>query len=609
MLLFQTSKVFLKSWQKLLYLFFAIFAFYLIYLVYEPQLLYLNLQPFFGFDSAFYEYHFDFKSGIISLLSQFFLQFLYFPFAGTSLIIFLLVLLALVYRRILRKSIEAGYVGIEFIVPLFILYQLKSYSVGLDSLIVLLFSGILYLLADFAKLNTYVKAVYIILAVQLAYLLFGIPAAFVLLLIYLMDEWVNIKSVRDAAFSFIVLAYFAGLSYGLKDLNIFQKLNSQFSFTDSSYQYPGFWFICIFIAVAFLLKLLPLSHLFKKFGEGRKQVLLNLIFPVFLLAGCNLFYKTLFINKDKYKSEIDFLVERQEWEKVLEFKDKLGLDDRIAIFQMNRALSETGRMSEDLFSVPQDWGEYGLMMTKEISQITLPYESDLCFDLGYMKAAKYWMLEYQSYTPYTPGSLKRLALSSLFLGEYRTASKYLLILSKSIVYKKYALGLLKDLKKDPDFTRQKLSPENLAIIREENVMNLKSPDLDLIDVLKNNPSNKMAFEYLMSYYILRGELENFYHYLPLVKSSGYYKKMPKTYEEVLLVYYQNSNSPADTWEYSVTKETRDRFEAFKNTIRSNRDSKVNMKDILRPGFHDTFWYYIYFENPTSMADKIKKKDS
>ncbi len=609
MILLQSTNSLLKHWHKLIFLLFAFFAFFIIQRVYVPHLLYLNLQPFFAFDTAFYEYHFDFKSGYLSLLSQFFLQFLYYPVTGSFILVALLILLALVFRKIFLKTIELGFVGIEFIAPVFILYQLKNYTAGLESLMVLLISGIFYILADLAKLNAFLKAVYLFLAMYLAFLLFGIEVSFVLGLVYFTDELIHVKSIRSVLLRLLIPVYFVILSYMFYDLNLVNKLGSQFSFSDPGVLFPGFWYLCIYIAFAFLLELLPMDYFTSKIPEKRKQIILLFTFPIILVIICSISYPALFVNQEKYKAEIDYYVANKQWDKVLLLKDKLGSEDRIARFQMNRALSATGRLSEDLFSVPQEWGEYGLLLTKEISRYTLPYESDLCYDYGYMKASKYWMIEFQTYTPYTPRSLNRLAMSSLLLGEYSTSRKYFIILGKSIIYRKYANDMLESLRKDPAKLKNKYTPGNIAIIRDDNAINLRNPDSDLINVLKYSPKNKMAYEYLMSYYILRGDLDNFYRFLKLVTTSGYYKKMPKTYEEVLLLYYEGKQMLANTWDYPVSKEMIERYKEYKKTVISNRNSKVNLREVLKPGFGDTFWYYMYMENPKSMGDKIKKTAS
>ncbi len=332
-----------------------------------------------------------------------------------------------------------------------------------------------------------------------------------------------------------------------------------------------------------------------------------LFFPVILTLFCSIAFKTLFINKEKFKVEIDLFSVNKEWNKVLSFKSMVGNQDRIARFQLNRALFETGQMSENLFAIPQEWGEYSLLLNKEFSKDCLSYSSDLYNDFGFIKAAKYWMIEYQTYAPYAPKSLERLAISSLTLGEISTARKYFTILSKSIIYRESSKILIDRLSNEPFKLMREFKPDILAIIKDENPINLREPDLDLYNVLKVSPKNKMAFEYLMSYYILRNDLINFYRFLPLVLKSGFYTQMPKTYEEALIQYYVEVKRPVSTWEFVINKNTIERYKVFNETFLANRSDPVRLKEILKPGFKNTYWYYANFDSPKAKGKSIKSK--
>jgi hypothetical protein len=586
-----------KNWQWIMYFLFAVFSFLLIFLLFEPRLLYLRLQPFFAFDSAFSEYYFQFKQGYLGLISQFFLQFLFYPVTGSLILIVLLLLLAFVFRRIFMKTILSGFEGVEFIIPVFILWQLKNYSSGLETLFALLFAGIIFLGSTSQKQNSYLKGIYQFLTVYLVFKILGIPVAMILVLIFLLDDFIYENSLRSRVFSFACFIFLGILSFSFFGSKMLKVQLEQFSFSNMNVPFPGFWYFVFAIILTFLLIFLP-EYLLQSRPKGEKtRVALIRFFP-FLLLLCFAFgFKTLFINSEKYKAEIDFFAANSKWNKVLELKNKVGSQDRFARFQMNRALYGTGQLSENLFSVPQEWGEYSLFLNKEFSMDCMPYSSDLFYDLGFIKASRYWMIEYQTYAPYSPHSLQRLAISSLLLGEFATAKKYFTILSKSTIYKDYAKSSLQKLSKEPYILMKEYTPDNLSIIRGDKIINIKEPDADMLQVLKFSRKNIMAFEYLMSYYILRADLDNFYSYLPLVKSSGFYSKMPISYEEVLLIYYQETKKAVNNWEYPVSRNTIERFKEFKRTLAANASDIAKQKEMLKPMFKNTFWYYLYFDNP------------
>ena len=597
-------------WQWILYLIFALLFYLTITREYRADLLYLHYQPFFAFDQSFYDYHFQFKSGILSLLSQFFMQFMYYPYAGAIILTALLIILALVFHGIFQKTIESGYSGIEFIAPILILWPLKTYSTGLETLIVFLFSGIIFIATDNSRRNLYLQMAVQWISIYIVFVVLGFPVAFVLLLFYSLKRLAHQITIISILFTVASIAYTAVLMLILGGPKVFLKYFDQFSFSGLDVTFPRFWYICIYISIAFLLIFLPINKWSVQYFSGKMQPFIKLaVFPLFIIFCFGIAYKTIFINPEKYKVEIDQLIENKKWAKVLSYKNKIGENDRVARFQMNRAIYETGQMSEDLFSIPQEWGEFSLLLSKEFSRECLPYSSDLFYDLGFMKASKYWMLEYQTYTPYAPQSLDRIGMTSLILGELSTARKYFTVLSKSIIYGKNYKKYLSRLAKEPLQLVKGSRPKTIAIIRDEISINHKEPDLDLFNILKVSPTNKMAFEYMMSYYILRNDLVSFYNFMPLVMKSGYYAHIPKTYQEALIQYYIETNQQIDTWEFPISKNTLERFKAFNKAFQSNKANRAKLKEILKPAYKDTYWYYQNFSSPNAGGSKLKFNNS
>jgi hypothetical protein len=594
----------MKSPKGLIYLVFTILFFIIIFFVYNPRLIYQELQPFFAFDAAFYDYHFSFRFGYLSIISQFFLQFLYYPILGSTILTLLLLTLAFIYRNIFRQTIKSGFDGIEFILPLFILWQLKSYTTGLETLIALIIAGIVSAGVNMLKQNNYISTLYQLITIYLVFTIFGLPVSIILTIIYFFKEWNTFSKLTSLLLSMsgLVLLVILNLFRGIK---LSEVQLTQLSFTDMSKPFPGFWIACIFIAVAFIPGGLPFKYSSVQGKFKSRYILYLLSFPAFLILIISASFKPLFINSEKYKTEIDFYVNNKEWGKALQLKGKIGSQDRYARFQMNRALYGSGQMSENLFSVQQEYGEYSLFLTKEYSMACMPYSSDLYYDLGYIKASKYSMIEYQTSSPYSPKSLERIAHTSVLLGEFPIAQKYYTLLSKSLIYRNSSLLKLNKLKTEPNELMQDLRTSNLAIFQEDLIINFDEPDADLYNILRVNSNNKMAFEYLMSYFLLRNDLASFYHYLPLVKSSGYYSKMPKSYEEALLLYYLDIKKPADKWEFPISKSTFKRYKDFKKVFDENGSDTKRIKAILSPDFKDTFWYYRYFDNPGLAEGKLK----
>ena len=588
-------------------MFFAVFFFYIIWYVYDPRILYLNLQPFFAFDTSFYEYNFQFKQGYLSLISQFILQFLYFPVIGSLILVSLFLMLAFIYRRIFQKSISVGFIGIEFFAPLLILWPLKTYTNGLELFVSLFLAGIMFLSSNYLKRNFYLESFWQLFSTFLMLRLFGVAPAIVLTILYIPKDLVSLKHLPTVAVYLGNLLFFFILSYFLYGLRLFEIQLGQLSFTDLTLSFPGFWIICIYVFVGLLPGLFNTSPFKKSVLIKKVNFQFAQVFPLLIILLCVSCFNTLFINTEKYKSQIDLFISDREWLSALQMKDKIAPEDRIARFQLNRALYASEQLNENLFTVPQEWGEYGLLLSKEFSMATMPYSSDFYYDLGFIKASKYCMLEYQTAFPYAPRSLERLANTSLILGEFQTSSKYYTILSKSMIYARHYKPLLEKIRKQPYFLMTESTSAQVSIIKEDQIINFKEPDVDLLNILKVNRNNKMVFEYLMTYYILRNDLESFNKFMPLAMKSGYYSKMPKTWEEALILYRAEAGLRLDSGDIKLNASNVKRYIQFRAIFDSNSSNALQLKEALKPGFKDTFWYYRFFINPNVSGKIITKK--
>jgi hypothetical protein len=130
------------------------------------------------------------------------------------------------------------------------------------------------------------------------------------------------------------------------------------------------------------------------------------------------------------------------------------------------------------------------------------------------------------------------------------------------------------------------------------------PEYTLSILLESNPKHRMAFEYLMSYYLLQKDIEqvkwcmdNFYEYFD-------YQDIPLHYEEALVIYPNIVRADSEFFRrYPVSKTTRDRFGSFMQAYNAARNSNSGFEK-LEKQFGNTYWYYVYFVEST----KLQKTD-
>ncbi len=264
-------------------------------------------------------------------------------------------------------------------------------------------------------------------------------------------------------------------------------------------------------------------------------------------------------------------------------------------------------MPHDLFLVPQEWGEQTLFLTKTFTRECTMHNSNLFFDMGFVKASEYWALEAQTSHLYSPEILIRLAYCSILLNDYPDARKYLLVLKKSIVHKDLANKLLGCLNDKDAMQLKKSIFGNKKINYNIVYINNHQPDLNMMQILDTDQSNKMAFEYLMTYYLLESDLGKFRHYLTTYLNGIGYSRMPKIYQEASLLYYLSIDAPQEQIISSVDNAILNRFSQFNKTLIEHKmDIKSARKD-LKQGFGDTYWYYVRYVSPKVTGIKVKKK--
>ena len=111
-------------------------------------------------------------------------------------------------------------------------------------------------------------------------------------------------------------------------------------------------------------------------------------------------------------------------------------------------------------------------------------------------------------------------------------------------------------------------------------------------LLEKNKSNRMAFEYRMALYLLTGKLSEFAENLPLLKDLRY-ERIPRTYEEAILLQMSNTHTEVDLHGYAFTVDSCSRFEGFAKVYASYDTKEAAMAELQR-NYGDTyFFYYAY----------------
>lgn len=335
----------------------------------------------------------------------------------------------------------------------------------------------------------------------------------------------------------------------------------------------------------------------KRFSSGRTMWVIQSV----LLVGITVAAVGLAWDRDERQLlRISSFARDQKWPDVLRAAQKT-LGSSYNVFcnhDINRALFHTGRLGSDLFSYPQHPSAL-LLITGIQGRSTIRdlKGSDMFLELGDVNFAEQLAYETLELRGDNPHVLDRLARMSIVKGQTETARVFLGALSKDLVYGDYAEGLIQRLDNDSKLTGDKTIEHlrNCMLVADEAVVNYDEETL-LGNLLERNRHNRMAFEYLMAYYLLTGRHEKITENIQYFRDLGY-DKIPRCYEEAIALDIAMSQKEPNMHGWTISNRTVQRYEAFnsvgRNPIYSRLDPR-GLKEVLARDFADTYFFYYLF---------------
>jgi hypothetical protein len=122
---------------------------------------------------------------------------------------------------------------------------------------------------------------------------------------------------------------------------------------------------------------------------------------------------------------------------------------------------------------------------------------------------------------------------------------------------------------------------------------------ELEQLVKRNPSNRMALEYLFAYYLLNGELKNIRDHVPDFAAAGY-RGVPMHVQEALLLYAALiPNFDVNQLKKWVHPLVYKRFLEYERVLRGFGGNRADARKDLYAGFGDSYWYYAMFVKSAS----------
>lgn len=611
-------------------IFFILFYLYILLEV-DTRLIYhgagaISNFPVFFRGWTFFHRFTSYPGGITEYLCAFLSQFLYIGWAGALVLTMQAWLLALCNDYLFKAVNLPRLRCLRFVPPVLLLITYTRYTYHFattTALLVSLLSVCLYLTAT-QKTRLPRLIVFLILSVFLyliasgAYLLFALLCA-IYEMLFTRRWWFAPAYLLSG----IVIPYAGGVL--LFDVSIIDAFTNLLPASWKVFEYENYKKILIVVSALYLFApaVLLVSGLYRSFSTfnaqspktkprkptrkkrpSRLSGLFSRIYswntgsPVikWSVQSCLLLVLTgavLFFSRDIKKKalfETDFYAAHRMWQQVLETAPKHP-NSYYIVHVVNRALYRTGRMPYDLFRFYQNADT--LFLTAAEHRESYFKKFDLFLDLGHINMAEHELTESLATDGRRPLILKRLALANIAKRTIPTARVYLRALRKTLFDAEWATDYLQQLQSDPTFT--------LAADHEIQRLRRYMPVQDyvfspmpfehiLLDLLKKNPRNRMAFEYLMSSYLLTGQLDKFVYNIRRLDDFDYVQ-IPPLYEEALLLYMYTEKKPVDLHGRQISQFSRQHFENFKRIYASYGGNKEAAFQSLANAYGDTFFFY------------------
>lgn len=290
----------------------------------------------------------------------------------------------------------------------------------------------------------------------------------------------------------------------------------------------------------------------------------------------------------------DYMVRMHMWNRTMQTADRKQPSNPLTVTCLNLALAKSGRMADALFDYFQN-GPEGLLPSFQRDFTSPLATAEAYYQMGMVNTAQRYTFEAQEAIPDYQKSArcyKRLAETNLINGDLEVARKYLIPLTHTLYYRKWALKTLA-LLDDP--ARVDAHPEYGALrqlrLHQHDFMFSSSETDSMLGLLfTENPSNTVARDYLLAWCLLKKDLRRFEECLPLLQLL----QMPRSYQEAYLLLWAQTHNDFEGLPAFIDRPYAERLRAFMQDSQQQTDT-----NLMRKRYGNTYWYYyIYRYNPT-----------
>jgi len=287
----------------------------------------------------------------------------------------------------------------------------------------------------------------------------------------------------------------------------------------------------------------------------------------------------------KSRTAADYFASQGLWEEAFAAA-KNETRSPIAACLALRAAYHTGRLTRQMLDIPSP-DDVTLEGLKGVGVWT---RSGVYLDLGYANGALHNLTEAVEGWGERPMLLKSLVLANMAIGNTNTALLYVNRLTRAPFHSDWAKNYLRRYGEDPtlrwddDFTllRQRMPKDDL-------VRGL-APENQLLMLLKAHPDNRMAYEYLMTYYLLTRQMRLFGNHFGHLWSFQYHT-VPPLWEDAAVVCAKGLGDSVLPEGYQLSERSLRALDEMKQALARLQGDKKAARNELKAAYGDTYFFY------------------
>ncbi len=320
---------------------------------------------------------------------------------------------------------------------------------------------------------------------------------------------------------------------------------------------------------------------------GPLVVILAAIVTVFLSTGI-----------EKQRLQANFYSSNGMWTELLEYANRFPVvsHDPEGNHNIIQALHHTGKLGSDLFRYPQF--KEGMFLPPRGGENVRGYRRGISFIrlsllLGRVNVAEKEAYEMLENSGEYPELLWDLAIINIAKGQPETARVFLEVLSRDLIHGKKAKSTLKRLVDDPGLDNDEEIIRLRSVMLKKDVTENQHLETVMPDLLEVNPHNKIAFEYLMVYYLKSKQVDKIAENMYRFRDFGY-EKIPRHFEEAILLHLGKTGERLKSHGWKIDSQTYKTGDQFMAALKLNPADRPSSARNLAPDFGNTYFFYYMF---------------